>query len=449
MKREGKVLAVDSNKEVLHWIEKLLNPYIKELHTASTPCQVPKIINDNSFDVILLSMEFKNYSEDNALGIKVLHHILKCDPNAQVIFMVAKGDVNSVIEVIKAGATDAVEGTCEGEDLVKKVMAVIHQNEVNRQVETVDISTLKQHEFVYRSDAMNKVVEIIEKVAPSEANVLILGENGTGKELVAQSIHRQSLRKDKLFVSVDMGALNESLFENELFGHAKGAYTDAKTSMPGRFELANGGTVFLDEIGNLSMPMQSKLLTVLEKREVSRIGENDARSIDIRLVCATNKSLHTMVKEETFRRDLLYRMNTVEIVLPPLRERREDIPVLVAYFLKRYCAMYQKALLKIDKMAINCMYDYQWPGNIRELQHVIEKAVILAEGNKLTRKELCQRGDPDTERQLAFKSYNLEDVERQVINKVLRMNSGNLTHSASTLGITRASLYRRLRKYEL
>lgn len=449
MKSEGNVLIVDKDKNVLEWIEGLLYKYVKHVITAETPCRIPKIIKSETVDVVVLPFSCKGDCVDVDTGVRVLHYLLKVNPDVKVVFLVSPNDLGSAVKVIKEGAVDVLSNKFESKELVRKVLSYLDEIQHKKNGSVKSIFSPPEKQFVYHSEKMIEVVRTIEKVAPSEANVLILGENGTGKELVANAIHKQSKRSENIFLSVDMGAFNEGLIENELFGHAKGAYTDARKNVAGRFEIADGGTLFLDEIGNLDLSVQTKLLTVLEKREVTRIGENTSQKVDIRLVSATNMSLFKMVDKGEFRRDLLYRLNTVEIELPPLRERQEDIPMLVTYFLKMYCALYRKPLMKIEKSAITCMQTYNWPGNIRELQHVIEKSVILAEGTKLTKQDLCQRSSMTDEHEVAFNSYNLDDVERQVINKVLRMHSGNLTHTADVLGLTRASLYRRLRKYQI
>jgi transcriptional regulator with PAS, ATPase and Fis domain len=296
---------------------------------------------------------------------------------------------------------------------------------------------------------MQQVFANIEKVASTEANILILGENGTGKELVARALHRRSERENEVFISVDMGAIAESLFESELFGHMKGAFTDAREDRPGRFELASGGTLFLDEIGNLSMPMQAKLLSVLEARKVTRLGSNVARDIDIRLICATNMPIYDMVAKNEFRQDLLYRINTVEIQLPPLRDRQEDIPLLVDHFLGIFSKKYQKGIKTVSHAALKKLERYQWPGNIRELIHTLERAVILAET------DILQPGDflfPEIEKEtegVILDDYNLEAVEKAVIRKALKKSAGNVSHAAKELGLTRTSLYRRMEKYGL
>ncbi|MCU4165930.1 sigma-54-dependent transcriptional regulator [Carboxylicivirga caseinilyticus] len=449
MGKSGNVLVVEKDKNVLQWIEGMLKDYVKKVITAKTPCQIPKIVHANIVDVVVLPFSCNGDCIDIESGVRVLHYLLKVNPDAKVVFLVSPNDLSSAVKVMKEGAADVISNRFEHKELINRVLSFVKETSSKGKELSHHIFIPPKREFIYHSEKMREVVRTIDKVAPSEANVLILGENGTGKELVANSIHQKSKRSDKIFISVDMGAFNESLIENELFGHKKGSYTDARNDKVGRFEMADGGTIFLDEIGNLDIAVQAKLLTVLEKREVTRIGDNTSKPIDIRLVSATNKSLHKMVDDSEFRTDLLYRLNTVEIELPPLRDRQEDIPVLVSYFLSMYCALYRKPLLKIEKSAITCMQNYDWPGNVRELQHVIEKSVILAEGDRLTKEELCQRAHIKDDDEISFSSYNLEDVEREVINKVLRLKSGNLTHTADVLGLTRASLYRRLRKYQL
>lgn len=297
---------------------------------------------------------------------------------------------------------------------------------------------------------MKNVFSIIDKVAKTDANVLILGENGTGKELIARAIHDRSHRKDEIFVTVDMGSITESLFESELFGHKKGSFTDAKEDRAGRFEVADNGTLFLDEIGNLNMPLQSKLLTVLQRREVTRIGTNKSIPVDIRLICATNMPLHDMIMENAFRQDLLYRINTVEIFLPPLRERLDDIPILADHFLKSYSNKYRKHFKGFKSSALQLLQHYSWPGNIRELQHAIERAIIMAESDELDSRDFFfLSAKPTPEKITASQTYNLDEVEKNMIQKAIDKNGGNISKAAKDLGLTRASLYRRLEKYGL
>jgi DNA-binding NtrC family response regulator len=299
------------------------------------------------------------------------------------------------------------------------------------------------------SPAIRHVFATIDKVAATDADVLILGENGTGKELVARALHRQSNRATEVFISVDMGAIADTLFESELFGHMRGAFTDAREDRPGRFELAAGGTLFLDEIGNLSLAMQAKLLRVLETRKVTRLGSSKSREFDIRLICATNMPIYDMVAQNEFRQDLLYRMNTVEINLPALNERREDIPLLVDYFLTMFSKKYQKTITGVSAPALRKLEKYQWPGNIRELRHTLERAIILADSSMLQPTDFMF---PESEKEIegvVFDNYNLEEVEKAVIRKALKKNEGNISHAAKELGLTRTSLYRRMEKYGL
>jgi two-component system response regulator HydG len=296
---------------------------------------------------------------------------------------------------------------------------------------------------------MDTVFSSIQKVAKTDANVLILGENGTGKELVARELHRQSIRADEVFISVDMGALSETLFESELFGHVKGAFTDAKEDRAGRFEIASGGTLFLDEIGNLPLTLQAKLLTVLENRKVIRLGSNKPLDIDVRLICATNMPIHEMIAQNRFRQDLLYRVNTVEIRIPPLRERIGDILALMDHFLKIYCKKYNKPLKRLSSATLKRLEKYHWPGNVRELQHAIERAVIMIDSQVLQPTDFFfpipeQKGDS-----MSFEDYNLEEIEKLVIHRAIGKHGGNITHAAKELGLSRASLYRRLEKYGL
>ena len=305
------------------------------------------------------------------------------------------------------------------------------------------VAQVKEHKI-------KQVFNIIDKVAQTDANVLILGENGTGKELIARALHQKSLRKDKVFIGVDMGAITETLFESELFGHKKGAFTDAKDDRAGRFEAANGGSLFLDEIGNLSMQLQSKLLTVLQKREVVRLGTNKSIPVDIRLISATNMPIYEMVEESTFRQDLLYRINTVEIHLPSLRERMDDIPLLCDHFIKMYCGKYRKPIKKMSPIALKKLQKYQWPGNIRELQHALERAIIMSDSNMLSPDDfffLNQKAESKAESEP--ETFNLDDVEKSVIQKAINRHGGNISKAAKELGLTRASLYRRMEKHGL
>lgn len=453
----GKILIVDDDEDVLQAARLLLKKRAQLVHTEKDPALIPALLRNESYDLILLDMNFTQDVASGREGFFWLDRILEIDPSAVVVLITAFGDVEMAVRAIKAGATDFVLKPWSNEKLLATLSAAMQLRASRTEAERLrarqeTLSGDLDHrfqEFVGTSAAMRRVFDAVAKVARTDANVLILGENGTGKELVARALHRQSARARDVFVTVDMGAVSETLFESELFGHVKGAFTDAKEDRAGRFEVADGGTLFLDEIGNLSLPMQAKLLTVLQRREVIRVGSNRPKPIDVRLVCATNMPIYEMVRENTFRQDLLYRINTIEIHLPPLRERTEDIPALAEHFLAMYAKKYQKPLRGISPAAIRKMEKYRWPGNVRELQHMVERAVIMTETPVLQPEDFffaAARMDDDTDG-LVFSNYNLEDVEKLVIRKALDKYDGNISKAADELGLTRASLYRRLEKY--
>lgn len=449
--KQGCVLAVDDNEDILFALKLLLKPVVESFYTATTPCQVPKLMQKHRFDVILLDVSFRNKTGHEDEGFKVLKHILSFDPKAKVIFITGHSDVEKSVQAIKAGAIDFIPKPWQNEVLIEKVKHAIQMPALNSLNQVPKTNTTPHHScrLVYRSEVMKEIANAIQKVAPTDANVLITGENGTGKQLIAEALHDHSKRHDQAFVVIDLGSLAESLFENELFGHAKGAYTDAQTEKTGLIETAHNGTLFLDEIGNLALPFQAKLLTVLEQREVTRIGESTARPVNIRLISATNQAIGEMVHKGSFRQDLLYRINTVEIALPPLRERPEDIPVLLNFFLRQYSRLYQKARRRADKTAVKCLIDYNWPGNVRELQHVVERAVILSDHEILSRNELYPQQATIKDDELRVDSHNLDVIEKKVIHRAIQHHSGNITQAASDLGITRMALYRRIKKYKL
>jgi two-component system response regulator HydG len=454
----GKILIIDDNEDLLFAAKMLLKKYAKEVSIEKDPRRIPFLVNNNSYDVILLDMNFTEDTTSGKEGFHWLKQIKEIDPKAVVILITAFGDVEMAVKALKEGATDFILKPWQNEKLLATLTAAIRLKE---SYDEVDKLSKKQKqlqsdakkpytEIIGSSAAMKNIFSIIDKVAQTDANVLILGENGTGKELVARAIHDRSLRKDEIFVGVDMGAITETLFESELFGHKKGAYTDAKEDRTGRFEIADQGTLFLDEIGNLSMPLQSKLLTVLQKREVTRIGSNKSIPVDIRLICATNLHVHEMVMDNTFRQDLLYRINTVEIFLPPLRERQDDIPTLAEHFLKIYSQKYRKTFKGFSASAIQLLQRYNWPGNIRELQHAIERAIIMADGDELDSRDFFfLSAKPMNEKIATPASFNLDEVEKTTIQRVIDKNGGNISKAAKELGLTRASLYRRLEKYGL
>jgi DNA-binding NtrC family response regulator len=453
----GKILAIDDNEDILFALKLLLKNHVELIQTETNPERIPEILSNETYDVILLDMNFTKDAISGQEGFDWLNKIIEIDPDAVVVFITAYGDAEKAVKAIKSGATDFVLKPWQNEKILATISSSIKlrrskSEATNLKKKQKEISAIQDqpfHEFIGNSPEMHQVFSTIKKVAQTDANILILGENGTGKELVARALHRNSFRKDEVFISVDLGSIAETLFESELFGHMKGAFTDAKKDKQGRFEIASGGTLFLDEIGNLSLPMQAKLLTVLERREITRVGANKPSKIDVRLICATNNDIYSMVHDETFRQDLLYRVNTVEIHLPPLRERISDIPLLADHFLGIYAKKYRKSLNGISADAMKKLTQYQWPGNVRELQHSLERAVIMSDSNSIQADDflLSSRSEKSTEIQID--TYNLEDIEKNIIVKVLKQNQGNVTQAATVLGLTRTSLYRRMEKYGL
>lgn len=456
--KHGKVLIVDDNEDLLKAAKMFLKRHFAQVDIEKNPEAIPALMNNEDYDVILLDMNFTKDVSSGSEGYYWLEKILQLDPSSVVVLITAYGDVQMAVKAIKAGATDFVLKPWENEKLLATLFSAMRLRESRDEVENLKFKNQEINqalndrfsEIIGQSSSMQKIFQTIDRVARTDANVLLLGENGTGKELVARAIHRNSSRKSESFVGVDLGSITETLFESELFGHKKGSFTDAKEDRAGRFELANNGSLFLDEIGNLSMQLQAKLLTVLQNRKVSRVGANKEASVDIRLICATNMPLYDMVKENRFRQDLLYRINTIEVEIPPLRDRLEDIPLLAAHFLKHYAVKYDKSVNKISEGAMTRMHKHPWPGNIRELQHSIERAVILSNSNVLQPEDF--NFTPVTAKedgQLSLEQYNLEEVEKLLIRKVLKKYNGNITQAASELGLTRSSLYRRLEKYGL
>lgn len=454
---KGKILVVDDNEDILFALKLLLKPFVEKITTINSPKNLINIIQAESYDVILLDMNFTKDASSGQEGFDSLAEILKVDPGAVVIFITAYGDAEKAVKAIKAGATDFILKPWQNEKLLATLSSALklrksrdETSELRTQAKALnDAMDQPFHEFIGNSPEMKEVFATIRKVAKTEANVLILGENGTGKELVARAIYRDSERKEKSFVSVDLGSIAETLFESELFGHVKGAFTDAKQDKPGRFEIASGGTIFLDEIGNLSLPLQAKLLTVIERQEVTRVGANKPKSIDSRLICATNNDIYEDVEQEKFRQDLLYRINTVEIHLPPLRERTGDIELLANHFLASFAKKYKKNLKKISSAGIKKLNLYSWPGNVRELQHAIERAVIMCDADFLDADDFILSTGKRKSTDLEIDTYNLDEIECKIITKVLKRHQGNITKAAKDLGLTRTSLYRRMEKYEL
>lgn len=455
-KTEAKILVVDDDIDVLNTARMYLKQQFTLVQIENNPENIALHFDRESFDVVLLDMNFQKGENDGAAGLKWLNAILEIDPNTIVILITAYGELDLAVKAVKAGATDFIAKPWKNEKLYGTITSALQLRQSKLEIDRLkntqktlanDIDQ-KFENFIGESLPIQKVFSMIEKVAPTDANVLVLGENGTGKELAARALHRNSERKREVFINVDLGSISETLFESELFGHVRGAFTDAKEDKPGRFELASGGTLFLDEIGNLSLPLQAKLLTVLQQRTVRRVGSGKEIPIDIRLVCATNMPLYDMVQEGTFRQDLLYRINTVELKMPALAERKDDMDLLVKYFMDIYGKKYKKPKMRIDQNTIAKLKRYHWPGNIRELQHAIERAMILADGNKLTPDDFllqttksASAGEDDI--------LDISEMEKRLILKALDKHNGNVTRAAKDLGLDRLALYRRLQKYGL
>jgi DNA-binding NtrC family response regulator len=453
--RIGRILIVDDDEDVLLAASLLLKKHVELVHTEKNPQSIPELLKNQDYDVILLDMNFTRDVTSGSEGFYWLNNILELDPSAIVILITAYGDIEMAVRAVKEGATDFILKPWKNEKLLATISASLilrktkleaHQYRSQQKQLSKDIDQ-KYHNIIGQSSAMQVIFNTIDKIAQTDANVLILGENGTGKELVARAIHRQSNRADKVFISVDMGAISETLFESELFGHLKGAFTDAKEERAGRFEIASGGTLFLDEIGNLPLPLQAKLLTALQNRQIIRVGSNKAKPIDIHLICATNMDINTMVRENQFRQDLLYRINTVEIRVPPLRERIEDIPLLTEYFTGIYAKKYNKRITKLSDITLNKLVKYHWPGNVRELQHAIERAIIMSDSKILQPTDFPLSPAESQQEGLIFDNFNLDKIEKIIIQKTLKKFNGNVSHAAKELGLTRASLYRRMEKY--
>lgn len=454
-KKHGNILIIDDDEDILLAASMLLKNHHAIVHTERYPQRIPVLLKNANYDVVLLDMNFTRDTTSGREGFYWLNRILEIEPSIVVILITAYGDVEMAVRAIKEGAMDFVLKPWQNEKMLATISAAMTLRQVRMEAEQLR-SQQKQlnadldqqfQEIIGTSPAMLEVYQIIKKVSLTDANILILGENGTGKELVARAIHRQSIRADKVFISVDMGAISETLFESELFGHVKGAFTDAKEDRAGRFEVASNGTLFLDEIANLPMPLQAKLLHVVQNREVIRVGSNKAKPIDIHLICATNLPIYKMVSENRFRQDLLYRINTVEIHLPALRERETDIPLLVEHFLEMYSQKYHKAKKSISKAALNKLQRYHWPGNVRELQHVIERAVIMSDSKVYQPFDFSLTAQETQEQGFYFDDLSLETVEKVVIQKAISKHDGNISRAARELGLTRAALYRRMEKY--
>jgi len=452
-----KVLVVDDNEDILTAVKLLLKPYASVVTLEKNPNQIPLLLRDDTYDIIFLDMNFSKDTSSGQEGFYWLKKILELDPQAIVILITAYGDIETAVRAIKEGATDFVLKPWQNEKFIATFSSACKLR--SSRIELEKIKSRQQYlnklpesgisEIIGTSEPMQKVFRTIAKVADTDANVLILGENGTGKELVARALHKNSKRANEIFVSVDIGSLTQTLFESELFGYVKGAFTDAKEDRPGRFEIASGGTLFLDEIGNIPLDLQSKLLTVIQNKEVNRIGSSKTIKTDVRLVCATNVPIYERVAQNKFRQDLLYRINTVEIHLPRLEERKGDIPLLSEYFISIYKRKYNKPDLNFDPETMKIFEKYSWPGNVRELQHVIERCVILCDSNTIRPNDIYFNTAALKSNEELLTTFNLDEIEKKAIQKALLKYEGNVSKAAKELGLTRTSLYRRMEKHGL
>ncbi|SEE52503.1 DNA-binding transcriptional response regulator, NtrC family, contains REC, AAA-type ATPase, and a Fis-type DNA-binding domains [Tenacibaculum sp. MAR_2010_89] len=454
-KKDATILIVDDDDDILFSARISLKKYFSEIIKENNPKKISNHLTTSTVDVVLLDMNYRIGFEDGKEGLYWLQHIKELSPETTVILMTAFGSVNLAVDAIKKGATDFILKPWNTEKLYGVVNAGVELARSKRkttQLQTVqkqnDKDFHKQTEHIIgNSPAMQSAIKLVQKVAPTDANILILGENGTGKYVFAKEIHLQSTRKNHPFIHVDLGSLNENLFESELFGYVKGAFTDANKDSIGRFELAKGGTIFLDEIGNLPMHLQSKLLTVVQNRKITRLGEGKERAIDVRIICATNAPVHEMVDEQTFRQDLLFRINTIELNLPPLRDRKEDVELLTTHFLQKLNQKYRKKIQGFSKEALNALNQYHWPGNIREIEHIIERAIIITDNTKIQLEDLHFSTKKATNS--LTDNLNLEETEKLLIQQALQKHQGNISRAAKELGLTRAALYRRLEKHQL
>jgi DNA-binding NtrC family response regulator len=450
---KGNILIVDDNKSIISALEILFGPEFDQVKGISNPNLIPSELESTDYNLVILDMNFQAGINSGNEGLFWLNHIKNYSPDISVVLITAYGDIELAVKALKQGATDFIPKPWENSKLLATAKAATQLNFSKQEV-----GQLKQKEqdlkqelnrdqkyIIGSSPQLMQVMSMVRKVAKTNANILITGENGCGKELIAREIHRLSLRSREIMVSVDMGAISETLFESELFGHVKGAFTDARENRAGKFETANKGTLFLDEIGNLSFHLQAKLLAAIQNRQFMRLGSDKNIPVDIRLICATNKDLPQMVTEGLFREDLLYRINTIQIEVPPLRERGNDIIVLADFFLKKYASKYEKHGLKINQAAQEKLLKYQWPGNIRELQHTIEKAVILGDSMVLKPEDFFLR--PVLSGRFDDHFLTIEEMEKQMILNAIDKSVGNMSLAAEQLGITRQTLYNKIKKY--
>jgi DNA-binding NtrC family response regulator len=451
-KKKGRVLVIDDNEDILFALNLLLKPLVEDIRVTKQPEQIDRFYDMLHPDVVLLDMNFRRDAISGEEGFEWLEHILHRDAQAVVILMTAYADADKAVRALKSGATDFITKPWDNSKLLATLFAGIelsqerHKNrllEQRMEVAASPFGATTAPTIIGESPVMQRVLQTIAQVAPTDANVLILGENGTGKDVIARHLCALSSRAAKPFVSIDLGSVPEQLFESELFGYEKGAFTDARKAKAGRMETASGGTLFLDEIGNLPLPLQAKLLAALERREISRLGSTQVTPIDVRLLCATNADIHTEVAEGRFREDLLYRINTIEINIPPLRERGEDIILLAEHFLSIYAHKYNKVVTTLNRDARQRLLRHTWPGNVRELMHAVERAVLLAKGPALCAQDFLLK--ESVRRTSQTQTLNLERLEQEAIERAMNIAGGNVSRAAELLGITRFALYRKLK----
>ena len=456
MEKKGKIFIVDDNEDVLFALNLLLEPYVEKVKVTTQPSRIEHFMKEFEPDVILLDMNFSRDAISGQEGLDCLEKILSIDPDAVVLFMTAYADMEKAVRAIKAGGVDFIPKPWEKEKLLASLSSAIKLRESRMEIKNLQarveaLSGPDKHAplMIGESKAMQELLSQIHRLSDTDANILILGENGTGKDLVARSLRHYSSRQHAPFISVDLGSVPETLFESELFGYEKGAFTDARKAKAGRLELASGGTLFLDEIGNLSLAMQSKLLTAIEKRQISRLGATSTISINVRLITATNADIHQMVEDGTFRQDLLYRINTVELRIPPLRERGEDILLLADHFLQKYAHKYKKQIQGMTREAKQKLLKYPWPGNVRELQHAMERAIIMTQHVWLKPEDFMLTPKVERKKTGLEEVLNLEELEVRAIQTALKRCGGNVSSAAELLGITRYALYRKMEKNKL
>lgn len=448
---KANILVIDDDSDVLTAVRLLLKAEVQKVATEKNPENIPALLKENNFDLVLLDMNFNASINTGNEGLYWLKRIKELRPNVLVIMITAYGDIDLAVRSLKDGATDFVVKPWHNEKLLTTISNALKEKfkQNNSPISSLQKDENSSKTLLGNSSVILDIFAKMDKVAPTDANILILGENGTGKDLIAKAIHDKSLRSRQPFIKVDVGALTETLFESELFGHKKGSFTDAREDRVGRFEAANNGTLFLDEIGNISLQQQAKLLTALQSRTITPLGSNQPIAVNIRLICATNLPLNELANENRFRKDLIYRINTVEIMVPPLRQRKEDIALLTEHFTKLYATKYFKPPISLTQTALQKLEEYYFPGNVRELQYVIERAVIMSDNEVLDADDLIFSPIETNNQSEEIEETKLSTLEKNTIMRVIEKNNGNITKAAKELGLTRTALYRRLNKYEL